>query len=308
MSSGQFNCCWEKSSCLFCLFMCLFWRVCSAEAVAVGGHKIHVCCVTSFQIYLHINKSSPQALFTRVMDTCQHALWLPAYFKHVAQVCVFMFAGCVQSERGTQMSHSSSSAPALHLPAWACWEILRYRRQTVMPSVQTEPESRMAAVGTDSLPCLIKTESNLDKNTDFWCIIELKTVGMCAELPPGAFRSSGGFHCRGRCQRLLLSQSPDLTCRRVVLQCLRWQCSLTIYGKTVSPNCSISSLVFVCVRKLQFLNFMLLQGVINLESLGKRGYRVPPSGTIQVVREPFCCVLQTWTFSSIYTCHAAWGW
>lgn len=29
------------------------------------------------------------------------------------------------------------------------------------------------------------------------------------------------------------------------------------------------------------------QGVINLESLGKRGYRVPPSGTIQVVRKPF---------------------
>lgn len=29
------------------------------------------------------------------------------------------------------------------------------------------------------------------------------------------------------------------------------------------------------------------QGVINLESLGKRGYRVPPSGTIQVVRKLF---------------------
>lgn len=29
------------------------------------------------------------------------------------------------------------------------------------------------------------------------------------------------------------------------------------------------------------------QGVINLESLGKRGYRVPPSGTIQVVRNLF---------------------
>ncbi|KAI5097907.1 protein FAM214A isoform X3, partial [Silurus meridionalis] len=31
-----------------------------------------------------------------------------------------------------------------------------------------------------------------------------------------------------------------------------------------------------------FLCFLVLQGVINLESLGKRGYRVPPSGTIQV--------------------------
>lgn len=92
---------------------------------------------------------------------------------------------------------------------------------------------------------LIKTTSNLARNTDFWCVIELKTVGMCAELPAGAFRASGGFHCRCRRQRLLLSQSPDLTCRCVILQCLRWQRSLTIYGETVSPKCSISSLVWV---------------------------------------------------------------
>lgn len=32
---------------------------------------------------------------------------------------------------------------------------------------------------------------------------------------------------------------------------------------------------------------MFSQGVINLESLGKRGYRVPPSGTIQVVRNKY---------------------
>lgn len=32
--------------------------------------------------------------------------------------------------------------------------------------------------------------------------------------------------------------------------------------------------------------FFYFKGVITLESLGKRGYRVPPSGTIQVV-----CVL-----------------
>lgn len=34
-------------------------------------------------------------------------------------------------------------------------------------------------------------------------------------------------------------------------------------------------------------NLYCLQGVINLESLGKRGYRVPPSGTIQVVMALF---------------------
>lgn len=37
---------------------------------------------------------------------------------------------------------------------------------------------------------------------------------------------------------------------------------------------------FVC---LFVFCVLVLQGVINLESLGKRGYRVPPSGTIQVV-------------------------
>lgn len=40
--------------------------------------------------------------------------------------------------------------------------------------------------------------------------------------------------------------------------------------------------VSVCT---QFV-FFYFKGVITLESLGKRGYRVPPSGTIQVV-----CVL-----------------
>ena len=48
-------------------------------------------------------------------------------------------------------------------------------------------------------------------------------------------------------------------------------------------------LVFcVCIYasvRTQFV-FFCFKGVITLESLGKRGYRVPPSGTIQVV-----CVL-----------------
>lgn len=53
-----------------------------------------------------------------------------------------------------------------------------------------------------------------------------------------------------------------------------------VYFLTFLRVCVYASSIFK-----QF--FMLLQGVINLESLGKRGYRVPPSGTIQVVREPF---------------------
>lgn len=65
---------------------------------------------------------------------------------------------------------------------------------------------------------LFKTISNLAKNPDFKCVIELKTVGMCAELPPGAFRCGGGFHCRGGCQWLLLSQPPDPARRCVLLQ------------------------------------------------------------------------------------------
>lgn len=62
-------------------------------------------------------------------------------------------------------------------------------------------------------------------------IIDLFSPGVCAELSPGAFRVSGRFHSRGRSQRVLLPQSPDLTCGSVILQCLRWQRSLTIYGK-----------------------------------------------------------------------------
>lgn len=47
------------------------------------------------------------------------------------------------------------------------------------------------------------------------------SLGVCAELPPGAFRVSGGFHSRSWSQRVLLPQSHDLTCGCVVLQCLR---------------------------------------------------------------------------------------
>lgn len=63
---------------------------------------------------------------------------------------------------------------------------------------------------------------------------------MCAELPPGAFGVSGGLHRRGGRQRFLLPQSPDLACGRVVLQRLRWQRSLALYGQPPSllPLCA----------------------------------------------------------------------
>lgn len=62
-------------------------------------------------------------------------------------------------------------------------------------------------------------------------ILNFVSSGVCAELPPGAFRDGGGFHSWGWSQRVFLPQSPDLTCRCVILQCLRWQRSLTIYGE-----------------------------------------------------------------------------
>lgn len=55
----------------------------------------------------------------------------------------------------------------------------------------------------------------------FNCKMVVVSVGMCAELPPGAFRVSGRFRRRGWSQRVLLPQSPDLTCGCVILQCLR---------------------------------------------------------------------------------------
>lgn len=76
---------------------------------------------------------------------------------------------------------------------------------------------------------------------------------MCAELPPGAFRVSGGFHSRGWSQRVLLPQSPDLTCGCVILQRLWWQRSLTIYGEMTFFSHIVkqsSSLVFpACVTE-----------------------------------------------------------
>lgn len=133
----------------------------------------------------------------------------------------------------------SASAPPASLSLLGNFEV-QQAIAVVMPSVQPAPEPKMATVGTNVLfgRCCVwfETISNLAKNTNFRCVIELKTVGMCAELPPGAFRASGGFHCRCGRQRLLLSQSPDLTCRCVILQCLRWQRSLTIYGETGSPK------------------------------------------------------------------------
>jgi len=44
--------------------------------------------------------------------------------------------------------------------------------------------------------------------------------------------------------------------------------------------------VYLIVTVVVVVVVCFSQGVINLESLGKRGYRVPPSGTIQVVRKP----------------------
>lgn len=44
--------------------------------------------------------------------------------------CVFNPLGCVRRERGTRMSHSSCSVPALHLPVSVCWETLRYKTHT----------------------------------------------------------------------------------------------------------------------------------------------------------------------------------
>lgn len=48
----------------------------------------------------------------------------------------------------------------------------------------------------------------------------------------------------------------------------------------------IFHLLFTCASVCTQFVFFYFKGVITLESLGKRGYRVPPSGTIQVV-----CVL-----------------
>lgn len=148
-------------------------------------------------------------------------------------------------------------------------------------------------------------------------ILNFVSSGVCAELPPGAFRDGGGFHSWGWSQRVFLPQSPDLTCRCVILQCLRWQRSLTIYGEIgcvfspqlvnnsgifLFPACRIepwteslicnwhsmclsSWLCDLCISVCDTVVVVFFsQGVINLESLGKRGYRVPPSGTIQVVR------------------------
>lgn len=75
--------------------------------------------------------------------------------------------------------------------------------------------------------------------------------GVCAELPPGAFRVSGRFHSRGWSQRVILPQSPDPTCGGVILQCLRWQRSFTIYGEIYTPTPPVSqSIIQLCVSRL----------------------------------------------------------
>lgn len=71
--------------------------------------------------------------------------------------------------------------------------------------------------------------------------------------------------------------------------------------------CMCSSLLNMYVFELLCVTFVgvFWQGVINLESLGKRGYRVPPSGTIQVVRNLFRFYFspKIWKlYEIIYTC------
>lgn len=136
------------------------------------------------------------------------------YFTHMAikaSVCVFFNpSGWVQRERGTPMS--SCSVPALHLLVSVCWGTLRYNKHTRWFNYNQ------------------RVKRTAQMSLKFWPAF---SPGVRAELPPGAFRVSGGFHSRGRSQRLLLPQSHDLTCGGVLLQCIRWQRSLSIHGEII---------------------------------------------------------------------------
>lgn len=143
--------------------------------------------------------------------------------KDAELVCVHLLTspGCVQRGRATWTTRSSCSVPALHLPVLACWETSRWGAS----SSSNELAARAVLNSFSVYLCQqLKQKYEMLKKCTF-------LLGMCAELPPGAFRVSGGLHRRGGRQRLLLPQSPDLTCGRVVLQRLRWQRSLALYGQ-----------------------------------------------------------------------------
>lgn len=159
------------------------------------------------------------------------------------------------------MTRSSCSVPALHLPVSACWETLRYTTPivtaalygytalfftgwTCSPDNFSQTESSILCVFMANFVFFllnieyVSLANSALGDTRKRCETCFKKItllsGMCAELPPGAFRVSGGLHRRGRSQRVLLPQSPDLTCGRVILQRLRWQRSLTVYGQITS--------------------------------------------------------------------------
>lgn len=178
---------------------------------------------------------------------------MSARLKGVAQVCVCVCCHvgrvCPKTEDYADESEQqlSASAPPASLSLLGNFEVEQTSRAFSSTGARWwSSGTNVAAVGAH--PCsltatleifavLFKTKSNLATNADFKCVVELSTVGMCAELPPGAFRGGGGFHCRGGGQRLLLSQSPDPTCRRVLLQRLRRQRTITIYGESLNPDC-----------------------------------------------------------------------
>lgn len=142
------------SSCLFCLLVCLFWRVCPAKPVYVAElwWWTHFCCVTSFNFYLRVNKSTPQAVFTLARNTCQCALWLPAYFKtRCSNVCFNVCRVCPKRDGYADESQQqfSASAPPASLSLLGNFEV--QQAIAVMPSVQAAPEPRMAAVGAHLL-------------------------------------------------------------------------------------------------------------------------------------------------------------
>ena len=73
---------------------------------------------SSFQTYQEC--LSCKHLLKKLFDTSR-------FENKLIKCACFYPSGCVQRERGTPMSHSSCSVPALHLPVSVCWETLRYK-------------------------------------------------------------------------------------------------------------------------------------------------------------------------------------
>lgn len=103
---------------------------------------------------------------------------------------------------------------------------------------------------------------------------------VCSEWPAGACEHSAGFHCRSGCQRIFLPSTSGITSYRLLLHAGWQRQSLHAISRKSAPKRSKISLEKLPNKLItHFISLETLQGHINL---GKKGYNVPRSGTIQV--------------------------